>query len=179
MISAKYCILCSLMCLSFWPVATRAAPVEPTLESYSDAQRTVVENNFSSPETVAYLKGINFKKNASYDIAYYDGSGSKIALDVVTSDNNGVLLSQYVLNSNINAVPGEWHALVQSSNEHNKFGTATYAEIIATPHTYGLVASDDFYVNASSVPEISSIITGIALTGLCSSIYLNRRRRKV
>ena len=146
-------------------------------ESY-ESNRTTVRDTFTTGFTTVYPTGTGFA-TTTYNVAYYDGTasggGNKVATDSSVSVTTGTLNSTYLLTSVPSAVSGTWHALVQPASA-TAFPSA-YNDAIAAPDTYSLLANDSFTVDQSAIPEFTSVITGIAVAGMCAVIYWWMRKR--
>ncbi|MBI2854726.1 MAG: hypothetical protein HYX87_07400, partial [Chloroflexi bacterium] len=147
------------------------------LESYEDSGRTTVRNTYTSSFNTVYMHGTGFA-NTDYLVAYYDNGGVKRGSET-PSASGGTLNSTYLLTSDLTAAAGTWHALVQPSSGYTGFGTASYATIVASPDTYGLLANDSFTVESSAIPEFPTVVAGIAVAGMCAVIYWWLRNRRL
>ena len=147
--------------------------------SYNAATYTPpnVCTDFTSSYHTVYMHGTGFA-NVSYLIVYYDANGVNRGATTITV-SGGTLDSQYLLTTNPNSAPGTWHALVQPSSGYTAFGTHTYAEITASPDTYGLAANDSFTVESSAIPEFPTVFAAIGVAGLCFAIYYWMRKKRL
>jgi uncharacterized membrane protein len=147
-----------------------------TLESYKEATHETVWGTVGSPyngdtQTV-YMYGTNFIASHSYHVAYYDGSGAKISSEGITSGADNTLSSQYLLTNDPSAMAGTWHAVVFDDDLGSP--PNTYAECSGAA---GYMVEDSFEVTESAIPEFSTVITAIAIPGLCFGIYYWMRKR--
>lgn len=144
-------------------------------DSYSDSGRTIIGDSFSSEGSYVYMKGTGFYAT-SYRVGYYDGTssggGNLVTTETVAVDGSGVLNSQYLLNTDPNAVPGTWHTLVQPVGMGYTSLPSTYNAAVAAPDTYGLVANDSFSVQSSAIPEFPGAIPAVSVAVLAFAIYL-------
>ena len=149
----------------------------PPWDSYQTSGRQTIDNDYASPYTTVFMHGTGFA-NVSYLIVYYDANGANIGATTITV-SGGTLDSQYLLTTNPTAAPGTWHALVQPSSGYTAFGTHTYAEITASPATYGLAANDSFTVESSAIPEFPTVFAAISVAGLCFAVYYWMRKKRL
>ncbi|MFC2059317.1 hypothetical protein ACFLTS_06775, partial [Chloroflexota bacterium] len=142
-----------------------------TWVSYSDAGRTVEENNFVDPYRTVYMGGTGFTVSHSYHVGYYDGVDVLVLSEGVASDGSGNLQSMCNF-ENIGALAGTWHSVI-------------YDDLVASPPSDYVssdpesVFEDAFTVNISAIPEFPTIIAMISVTALCGAIYYWMRRRRV
>ena len=171
--------------LDYIPVSITFTPV---WDSYSDTARTTGCDSFSGSTNVVYMKGTGFLDGTqTYNVSYYDADGTKIATDsnialVSVSGGRGTLGNTsspyeptYDFTSNPSVSPGTWNAVAQP------YGAtafpSTYSDLSADPDTYELIADDTLTVAASAIPEFSTVISAIAVAGLCCGIYFWMRKR--
>ncbi|MBA7680482.1 hypothetical protein ES703_88798 [subsurface metagenome] len=162
----------------------------PAWDSYSDTGRLSQEDTFSGATNVVYMKGTGFWSNATlqtYNVSYYDGGGAKVTTDAgitlvnVVSDRGDLgntsdpYAPTYTFTDNPTADPGTWHIVVQPSGAQT-FDTS-YAIVSADPDTYDLIADDTCTVDASAIPEFSTVISAIGVAGLCFGIYWWMRKK--
>lgn len=149
-------------------------------ESYETSARTTIRDVFDSSYNTVYMKGTGFA-SGNYNVGYFDGTVSGGGDWIATDENilvagDGILNSQYILNTNQGAAAGTWHALAQP------FGAtafpATYDAAVAAPDTYKLIANDSFTAQASAIPEFPTVVAGIVVAGLCFGIYYWMRQRR-
>jgi len=162
----------------------------PVWDSYSDTARNNNEETFTGGLGTVYMEGTGFWSNATaqtYNIAYYDGGGTKIATDAgialvnVVSDRGDLGNTAdpweptYTFTTNQSAQQGLWHALVQPTGA-TTFDTS-YSTVSANPDTYDLIADDNFTVNQDVIPEFSTVMAAIGVAGMCFGIYWWMRKR--
>lgn len=146
-------------------------------ESYQDLEHTTVwggsGTEYNATYTIVYMygEGTPLVKNAYYNIGYYDNAGTKIATDshVKCAGAIGELVSQRDLTLDLTAAEGTWHASV-------------YPDATAPPETYQetdptRIVDDSFEVLDEAIPEFPTVISAIAIGGLCCGIYYWMRRR--
>ncbi len=160
----------------------------PLWDSYSDTARTIGCDSFSGSTNVVYMKGTGFlDAGQTYNVSYYDAGNNKIATDsnialVGVSDSRGTLGNTgspyepaYDFTNNLSASPGTWHVVAQP------YGAtafpSSYSDLSTAPDTYELIADDIPTVAASAIPEFPTVISAIAIAGLCCGIYFWMRRR--
>ena len=143
-------------------------------ESYENLTPTVCDD-FTESNNHVYMQGTGFP-TGSYTVGYFDGSGIWIADDDISVSGDGILNSEYQLDS-LPADFGTWHALAQPTGATSFPGT--YAIAIAAPDTYELLADDSFNVEASAIPEFPTVMAGIMVAGLCFGIYYWMRKRRL
>ncbi|RJO60881.1 MAG: hypothetical protein C4542_07715 [Dehalococcoidia bacterium] len=146
--------------------------------SYNDAERTVPDDIFGSPETTGYMRSVNLTSGALYHVTFYDADGGgggfddahkKLVVDGVDGSNLDaqILFTTYMGTSDA----GTWHAVV------------SYIGNIA-PDTYdanwaNALADHSFTVQADAIPEFSTIFAAIAVAGLCSAIYYWMKKKRL
>ncbi|MEE9202453.1 MAG: hypothetical protein V3U31_04585, partial [Dehalococcoidia bacterium] len=140
---------------------------------------TTVDNDFGSGENTAYIWAHGLRASNTYAVGYYDGDatggGQLTATDAgLSSTAYGNLVSQYLLTTDQNAVPGTWHAVVFDS----AYGSPPTNYNDATT-TAGYVVEDDFAVQAAAIPEFPTVAAAITVAGLCFGIYYLMRRRSL
>ena len=153
-----------------------------TTESYKETGHSTVwgtgANPYDASDQTAYIWAHGLEANTGYKVAYYDGDpsggGQKVATDdALTSTAYGNLSSQYTLNTDENATAGIWHAVVfytsaSPPTDYNQAAAIT-----------GYVVEDRFQVAATAIPEFSTVMTAIAVAGLCFGIYYWMRKRRL
>lgn len=148
-----------------------------TWESYQDLDHTTIwggsGTEYNGTYYIVYMYGAGFGNNVYHNIGYYDNAGAKIATDasVKSLPPTGTLASQYDLMTDPTAAAGTWHAVV-------------YPEATTPPETYvpgdpSATADDDFEVLAEAIPEFPTVISAIAIAGLCFGIYYWMRKRRL
>jgi len=162
----------------------------PAWDSYSDTGRLSQEDTFSGATNVVYMKGTGFWSNATlqtYNVSYYDGGGAKVTTDAgitlvnVVSDRGDLgntsdpYAPTYTFTDNPTADPGTWHIVVQPSGATSF--PSDYATLSAAPDTYDLIADDTCTVEASAIPEFSTVMAAIGVAGLCFGIYWWMRKK--
>ena len=83
-----------------------------------------------------------------------------------------------MLNPDELADAGTWHAVVYD-NDFDSFPTGrpnTYAE--ATSES-GYLTEDSFEVAAAAIPEIPTILAGLAVAGACAALYWWMKKKRV
>lgn len=152
-------------------------------ESYNDATHTVQDDLFDSSGDIVYMyKGAGFQASNNYAVTYYDGSvtggGQKVATDSgLIAGASGNLSSQYLLNTDINAAAGTWHAVAFDEDLLPIQGPPTnYNDAAATS---GYVVADSFEVTVAAIPEFTTVIAAIVVAGLCFLIYYWMRQRSL
>jgi len=144
-------------------------------ESYENLAPLTVCDNFTETNNHVYMQGTSFPTD-NYTVGYFDGSGIWIAGDDIFVSGDGILNSEYQLDS-LDAAAGTWHALAQPFGATSFPGT--YAGAIAAPDTYELLADDSFNVEAEAIPEFPTVMAGIMVAGLCFGIYYWMRKRRL
>ncbi len=148
-----------------------------TTESYTDSNYTIVDDDYSTGETTAYIWAHGLDTSTNYDVAYYDAGIN--GGEVQGGDNNiaptayGNLSSTWDLSGNSGATVGLWHAVV--------FRTGS------TPPTYyndaagtaGYIAADEFDVQAGAIPEFPTVIAGIVVAVTSFGIFYWMRKRRL
>ncbi len=165
-------------CTQVWVVVDYSTP---TLESYKESGHTTVWGTVSNPYStgtnskIAYLYGSNYiKSHINYSVGYYENDGDLVITDTKSSAADNTLSSQYTLDTDITRTYGTWHAVVFDTD----FGTppGTYALCSGAA---GYVVEDSFEVAVDAVPEIPTILAGIAVAGACFGIYYWMRKRRL
>ncbi|MHB1041664.1 MAG: hypothetical protein ACYC0Q_02370 [Eubacteriales bacterium] len=131
-----------------------------TLESYSDKAHTIQNDMFdTNDEGTVYIYGSGFMPRKQYTITYYDGEGNKVvSYHGFKTDKNGSLSSFCRFGDFPRAKEGTWHTTVKMYNKQY---------------------TDTFYVAQAAIPELSSVLGAIGLSGFCGlTYYLFRRRRQ-
>ena len=148
--------------------------VQVTWESYNDAAHQNQDDLFDqASEDTAYMFGKGFVASTAYHAAYYDGDDAKLLSDGVSSTSSGNLSSLcYFPTYQGSAVAGTWHSVVYKDDVASP--PATY--IASDPDS---VVEDDFEVTAEAIPEFPTVISAIAVAGVCFGVYYWMRRRKV
>lgn len=150
-------------------------------DSYEDSGRTTIRDTFQDTFNIVYMKGTGYP-TGNYTVSYYDAGangGQKIYTESNISVNgSGILNSMYNLTSNPGVTPGTWHALVQPYSGYTPFPT-DYNTAVGAPDTYGILGNDSFTVEASAIPELPTVIAGIAVAAACFGIYYWMRRRRL
>jgi C1A family cysteine protease len=141
-----------------------------TLASYSDLTHNTACDNFTnySSQHTAYMYATNLVPSHDYRVAYYDGSNNKVDTESTTSGASGNVSSQHTFNP-VYDTAGIWHAIIFE---------ATYT----APSTYSsswpcILASDNFTVQSSAIPEFPIAWTVIVALGFSAGLYLWLRRR--
>ena len=158
-------------------------------DSYSDSGRTAQTDTFDNGTNIIYMKGTDFLDGSqTYNISYYDNSGSRIATDtdialVNVSGSRGTLGNTgspyepfYDLTGNKLAEAGTWHIVAQPSGA-TAFPSA-YSTLSPDPDTYELIGDDTCTIDPSAIPEFPTIMAAIGVTGLCFAIYYWMKRRR-
>ncbi len=155
-------------------------------QTYSDAECTTACTDYNSRSKHVYVRGTGLP-TGTYRVAFYDGNGTLRNLAEGTAGEDGILNSDYYLNRDITAQPGDWHVLVQPSSGYTVFGDAdhigeadsnpTYDQIADTPETYGLLADQTITVNSEAIPELSNCLGAVGVILLSLGIYGWLRRR--
>ncbi|MFC1973912.1 hypothetical protein ACFLU2_00940 [Chloroflexota bacterium] len=149
-----------------------------TCESYSNSTHTTVPETFNDSADTLYFWANGLTQSeavetpTSYKVAYYDGDGIHVTTDTSDSTLYGNISTTYVLNDNQSAAAGTWHAAVFTSTATPP---GTWGDVTGTS---GFVMYDAFEVAASAIPEFSTVMTGIAVVGMCLGIYCWMRKRK-
>ena len=156
-----------------------SAPVYAQLPwaSYRDVARNTAWGDVGTPYDatypVAYMAGTGYDKNLSYDVGYYDADGIlRLADSNLKSTGSGVLKSQIDLSGGNWAV-GIWHSQVFDNSQ----GTPP-ASYSAYPTPTGIVAEDDFWVDAS-IPEFPTVLSAIGVAAISFAIYYWMRKRRL
>jgi len=162
----------------------------PAWDSYSDTGRTIQEDTFSGGTNVVYMKGTGFWSNATaqtYNVSYYDGGGNRIITDngiapVNVVDTRGDLgdtsdpyAPTYTFTDNPTAAAGTWHIVVQPAGA-TSFDDS-YTIVSNNPDTYDLIADDTCTVEASAIPEFSTVMAAIGVAGMCFGVYWWMRKK--
>jgi hypothetical protein len=151
-----------------------------SLESYREAGGPpspiwgTVTNPYDGTYQTAYMYGTNYIKSHGYTVRYYDASGVQVTSEILSSSATNTFGSERTLNFDPNADAGTWHAVVFD----NDFSTTadTYADRLTAS---GYMVADDFEVLAAAIPEIPTVIAGIAVAGACFAIYWWMRKRRL
>ncbi|MFC1937401.1 hypothetical protein ACFLWY_02430 [Chloroflexota bacterium] len=152
-------------------------------DSYEDSGRTTIRDLFTIDYTWAYMRGTGFP-NGDYDVAYYDAGingGQKVYPELNITVSGGTLDSTLQLNRDWGGSPPTagvgWHVLVQPATatdfplDYDTVATGT------GPEDYDLLANDSFETTTEAIPEFSTVLAAIAVSGLCFGIYYWMRRR--
>lgn len=142
----------------------------PTWQSYSNPQHTIPCDSFESATTqhTVYMYGVNFTASHNYRIAYYDGSDNKTANEDIASGASGNLTSQHTFSAETD-VAGTWHTIVcETSYTPPDSYNSTWAYTLA---------SDNFTVAQSAIPEFPTVVTAVVAFSLCAGVYLWMRRK--
>jgi len=179
--------------LIFKITATGGTAPNCTLTCYFDnikiwgshnSDRTAVNNDFTTYGDIIYMYGENFDTTGTYKVAYYDGGpahdgagGAKVETATYTDDADGILDESQCRPADWEVGPpaasyGTWHAVV-------------YKTAASMPNSYDLVSTDNasyvitdsFTVQEAAIPEFSTVISAIAVAGLCCGIYFWMRKR--
>jgi hypothetical protein len=149
-------------------------------DSYSNSGRTVVLDDFTNTYGIVYMKGTGYA-TGTYNVSYYDAGasgGQKTATESnINVAEDGILNSQYLLNTDPSRIAGTWHTLVQPIG-----GSAfpnTYDGAVATPDTYLILGNDAFNVQSSAIPEFPSVAAAIVVAGSCFGLYFLMRKRRL
>ncbi|MFC2019516.1 hypothetical protein ACFLU4_06175 [Chloroflexota bacterium] len=147
-----------------------------------DSDLTTVNNNYSTYGNNIYMYGENFDTTGTYKVAYYDGGtshdgadGTKLETDVFVDDSDGILDQSLIIpGDHLSASYGTWHAVVYKTT-----GTmpATY-DLVSTGDA-GYAVTDSFTVQATAIPEFSTIIAAIGVAGMCFGAYYWMRKIKL
>ena len=120
------------------------------------------------------MYGENYTVGHTYSVGFYDADGTKAGSDVSSALTGTSLSAQYALNTDIERTAGTWHAVVFDT----AYGSppATYA---AASGAAGYITEDALEVDASAIPEFSTVLAAIGVAGLCFGIYYWMRRRRL
>lgn len=144
-------------------------------DSYSDSEYNTQTNLFDQypGEHTVFMYGSSFLASHPYRVAYYDGSGSKVATeDIAYSGTDGSLSSQHTFKSTPPAdQPGTWHVIVCETTQN-------------PPSDYDsdwqhIILDDTFEVDSTAIPEFPTVVAAIVALGLCTGAYLWLRRKAV
>ena len=150
-------------------------------DSYSDSARTTINDNFTNSTGIVYMKGTGYP-SGTYNVTYYDAGasgGQKTSTESgISVAGDGILNSQYLLNTDPSRVAGTWHTLAQSTSNGTAFPTG-YDTAVASPDTYGILGNDAFTVQTSAIPEFPGSAAGIMVASACFGLYYWMRRRRL
>jgi hypothetical protein len=159
------------------PMFAPEIAVTYTWESYRDEEHTTVwgtpQNPYSGSYRTAFLSGDGFVPANLYSIGYYDGLGAKVQSDNVSAGADGKLNSWCTLNSDSNAEPGTWHAVVFDAVSGSP--PPTYAECTCAS---AYVVEDNFEVTPQAIPEFPAAASGLLVAGICLGAYCYFKRGK-
>ena len=145
-----------------------------TWESYKNASRTQVCHCFDQSSQTVYMKGTGFNHNSNreYKIAYYDGKKKLVQTDTF-KPNNGVLDQSWCsFPVHKSAQPGTWHAVIFHGAGYN-------APQNLDDVNRGQILKDCmFEVCGNAIPELSSIVGAIGLSGFCGLTYIFLRKKR-
>ncbi len=163
-------LLILLLIPLLWVTSVEAAV--KTLNSYSNAARTIAQDNFST--TTVYMKESGLANNTNYRIIFWDGAG----VNVKTQDMKGSAVNTTAHHVFVPSnAPGSWHVVVYDSQTYSPVSySPTDSHIVAQDTSYTGGAS--FNVQAGAVPEFSDVVAGVSVAGLCFGIYYKMRRRR-
>jgi len=145
--------------------------------SYSDSSHNVPSDTFTEPRCTVYMYGEGFIKNEDYKIIYWDEGGYKRVAEVQKAlTPNGKLSSAHVFGPP--DVGGDWHCTVYSPSTYDPESyDAGDTNIVTDDTSYS--EGYAFYVDATAIPEFSTVIEAIAVAGLCFGIYYWMRKRNL
>ncbi len=142
-----------------------------TLNPFGESTHDNYNDNFNTQgEDTVYVQGCFFEPTTAYHVAYYDNIGTQIASDGVSSDDNGVVNSQWYFPGNTGAAPGTWHAVIYDDSIASP--SATYTANDSTS-----IKECTFTVTQAAIPEFPSAFAAIGVGGMCFGIYWWMRRR--
>ncbi|MFC1993902.1 beta strand repeat-containing protein [Chloroflexota bacterium] len=146
-------------------------------QSYRDEPHTTVwggvGTEYDGTYDTAYMYGEGFLVSQLYHIGFYDSSAepNKVASTDPTSTAAGALSTLYYLGADSNAEAGTWHVVVYQHDD-----TPPLSYISSDPNA---ITEDEFEVDVDAIPEFSTVITGIAVVGICFGIYYWMRKRRL
>jgi hypothetical protein len=147
-------------------------------ESYENLDPLTVCDDFSESTNHVYMQGTGFA-TGNYDVGYYDANGDLVVTDENINVSASTLNSEWDLTNNKTAAgDADWHVLVQPASATQPLPNS-YADAIANPDDYELMANDSFYVAQSAIPEFPTVMAGIMVAGLCFGIYYWMRKRRL
>ena len=147
-------------------------------ESYENLDPLTVCDDFSESTNHVYMQGTGFA-TGNYDVGYYDANGDLVVTDENINVSASTLNSEWDLTNNKTAAgAADWHVLVQPASATQPLPNS-YADAIANPDDYELMANDSFYVAQSAIPEFPTVMAGIMVAGLCFGIYYWMRKRRL
>jgi len=147
-------------------------------DSYSDSGRTTISDDFTTYGNTVYMKGTGYPAG-TYNVVYFDAGangGQKTQTESgISVVGDGILNSQYLLNTFPSRIGGTWHALVSDNTSF----ASDYNASIAAPDIYGMLGNDAFTVQTAAIPEFPGPAAGIMVAGLCFGLYYWMRKRRL
>ncbi|MFC1993132.1 hypothetical protein ACFLV3_04920 [Chloroflexota bacterium] len=144
------------------------------LGSFSDSNRTTVDNDFTSTSDVVYFCGETFDLEQEYTLGVFDAGGTKLADTsfTETTGNDGIMDTISIQPSSYSsATDGTWHAVIYKGSST----PASYLSVDQNNADY--VITDSFNVTAAAIPEFPTILSAVFVVGACFAIYYWMRRR--
>lgn len=141
-----------------------------TLNSYSDAARTVGQDNFAT--NTVYMKESGLPGGNNYRIIFWDSAG----VNAETLDRKGSQINTDAKHVFVPAdSPGSWHVAVYDSQAYSPASySPTDSHIVVQDTSY---SGASFTVQASAIPEISDVFTAIWIVFICVPTYWLLKRR--
>jgi hypothetical protein len=155
--------------------------------SYSDSAHQTACDSFENHTTqnTVYMYGTGFAFSSNFRVVFWDQvSGTWYSREIIdcisTSDGRlGVPGTNLVAHTFTQGTDtdGNWHCIVYDGWSYTPSSyDAGDSHLFAEDTSYS--AGNAFYVAPSALPEFSSIIGGIAVTGACAVIYYLLRKKK-
>ncbi|MFC2018866.1 hypothetical protein ACFLU4_02770 [Chloroflexota bacterium] len=147
-----------------------------TVESYTTSGHTAIDNAYGVGENTAYTWAHGLDVSTTYDVVYYEAgaSGTKITTNSgLTPTDYGNLSSMADLTTDEGAATGFWHAVVF------RLGSSPPETYNLAAGNAGYVTEDSFDVAAEAIPEFSTIMAAISVSGLCFGAYYWLRKRRL
>jgi len=130
------------------------------LESYSDAARTTVCDDFTVLDDPVYMKATGILSGKDYEFRYYDAGDTLLLTDgPITADVNDEAVSEMTPSNYPSSTAGTWSCEIWSLAPSLKKDT------------------DTFTVQQSAIPEFPTVLSAIAVATLCGVAYLWMRKR--
>ncbi len=148
-----------------------------TWKSYDESSHTPPEiDSFTdySTQNIVYMFGVGFDPSTAYRVIFWDANGDNVEIEDTSSDSDGYLSAQHTFATGDDA--GSWHCTVYTAGA-SPSGWNDYTDMVADDTSY--TGDTAFYLAETAIPEIPTIMAGIAVAGLSFAIYYWMRKRKL
>ncbi|MFC1902462.1 hypothetical protein ACFLX4_00120 [Chloroflexota bacterium] len=155
-----------------WKSYDTSSYIPPEIDSFTDY----------STQNIVYMFGVGFTPSTTttYRVVFWDGAGNNVEVEDTTTDSDGYMSAQHTFADPDTA--GNWHCTVYDVDDNPSYTPTSYALGLSE----GYMVADDtsytggyaFNVEGTAIPEIPTVVAGIAIAGLCFGIYYWMRRRR-